>query len=421
MISFDWFNNLSRYRKASISTLGAMLVLSVVRIIANADDITSSGTVSSALRVATPLLLAGLAALWSERAGIVNIAVEGMMVVGSWLGGFGAWHWGSWAGIGLAILGGMVVGLIHAVATVRFNVDHVVSGIAVNILAAGTTEYLSIIAFKGKQGGGESQSPPGKGGYGEFDMPFLAGGRIGNWKSPDMLGWLERKHGMPLFPDLAAFLRGVVSDIYLPTVLALLFVPLTVFILWRTRFGLRLRSSGESPQAGESLGVRINRIRYQALAIAGGLAAFGGAYLSCVFTSTYRQGQVAGQGYIGLATNIFGNWNPLGVLRGALLFGFPTALKYRDENNIPALFLVAAIVLFLAVVVMVLKKRLNAALVCGSLTALAMYAYIVIDKVPQDWVAATPYIVTLVVLAGARQQLRPPAHAGIPYRAGESH
>ena len=140
-----------------------------------------------------------------------------------------------------------------------------------------------------------------------------------------------------------------------------------------------------------------------------------------MFTSTYRQGQVAGQGYIGLATNIFGNWNPLGVLRGALLFGFPTALKYRDENNIPALFLVAAIVLFLAVVVMVLKKRLNAALVCGSLTALAMYAYIVIDKVPQDWVAATPYIVTLVVLAGARQQLRPPAHAGIPYRTGESH
>jgi len=421
MISFAWFNNLSRYRKASLSTLGAMLVLSIVRIIANADDITSSGTVSSALRVATPLLLAGLAALWSERAGIVNIGVEGMMVVGSWLGGFGAWHWGSWAGIGLAILGGALVGLIHAVATVHFNVDHVVSGIAVNILAAGTTEYLSIIAFKGQKGGGESQSPTGKGGYGEFDMPFLAGGRIGNWKSPDMLGWLERKHNVPLFPDLAAFLRGIVSDIYVPTVLALLLVPATVFILWRTRFGLRLRSSGESPQAGESLGVRINLIRYQALAIAGGLAAFGGAYLSCVFTSTYRQGQVAGQGYIGLATNIFGNWNPLGVLRGALLFGFPTALKYRDEKNIPALFLVAAIVMFLAVVVMVLKKRLNAALVCGALTALAMYAYIVVDEVPQDWVAATPYIVTLVVLAGARQQLRPPAHAGIPYRAGESH
>ena len=418
----QWFEGLSRQRRASVLFLAALAVLSAVRLVSNADDLTSSGTVSSALRVATPLLLAGLAALWSERAGVVNIAVEGMMVVGTWLGGYGAWHWGSWAGIGLALAGGALVGLLFALATVYFNVDHVVAGIALNILALGSTEYLSIIFFKGQQGGGESQSPPGKQGYGEFDMPFLAGGRLGNWKSPDVLGWLERQHDWPLLPDLAGFVRGLVSDVYLPPVLALLFVPITIFVLWRTRFGLRLRASGESPQAGESLGVRINAVRYKALAIGGALAAFGGAYLSCVFTSTYRQGQVAGQGYIGLATNIFGNWNPLGVLRGALLFGFPTALKYRDEKNVPALFLVAAVILAIFVVRALVRRRLATTTpVIAVLGGLSLWAYLAIEDVPQDWVAATPYIVTLVVLAGARQQLRPPAHAGLPYRPGESH
>ncbi|MCE2765161.1 MAG: ABC transporter permease, partial [Ilumatobacteraceae bacterium] len=300
-------SSLSPARRAILMSLGFVLVLSIVRVVTNTDDLTSSGTISSTLRVATPILLAGLAGLWAERAGIVNIGIEGMMIVGSWLGGFGAWKWGSWAGIGLALVGGALVGLIHAVATVRFNVDHVVSGIAINILAGGATEYLSIIAFK-NNGGGESQSPNGKGGYGTFDMPFLSGGHIGEWKSPDLLGWLENKHDIPLVPDLAAFLRGVSSDVYVPTLVALAIVPLTAWVLWRTRWGLRLRSSGESPRAGESLGVPVVRLRYQAMAISGSLAAFGGAYLSCVLTSTYRQGQTGGRGFIGLATTIFGNW-----------------------------------------------------------------------------------------------------------------
>jgi simple sugar transport system permease protein len=306
-------------------------------------------------------------------------------------------------------------------ATVRFNVNHVVSGIAINILAAGATEYLSIIFFKGQQGGGESQSPAGKGGYGEFDMPFLAGGRIGSWRSPDILGWLEKKHDLPLLPDLAGLLRGLVSDIYIPTIVAIALVPITAYVLWRTRFGLRVRSSGESPQAGESLGVSINRLRYQAMAISGGLAAFGGAYLSTVFTSTYRQGQTGGQGYIGLATTIFGNWNPFGVFRGAILFGFPSALKFRDEKNVPALLLVIAVILVALAVVALLKNKqmLATGLMIGA--AVSAATYFLVDEVPQEFVAATPYIVTILVLAGAQQQLRPPAYAGIPYRAGENH
>jgi simple sugar transport system permease protein len=321
----------------------------------------------------------------------------------------------------LALVGGALVGLIHALATVRFNVDHVVSGIAINILAGGATEYLSIIAFKGQDGGGESQSPNGKGGYGTFDMPFLSGGHIGDWKTPDILGWIEKKRDIPLIPDLAAFARGVSSDVYIPTLVALSIVPLTAWVLWRTRWGLRLRSSGESPRAGESLGVAVVRLRYQAMAISGSLAAFGGSYLSCVLTSTYRQGQTGGRGFIGLATTIFGNWNPVGVLRGAILFGFPTALKFRDAKNVPALLLVAAIVLALITALLVSRRKSMAAIGTAFGSALALFTWITVDEVPSEFVAATPYIVTIIVLAGARQQLRPPAHAGQSYRPGENH
>jgi len=416
-----WFKSLSSSRRTMLLSIVGLLIVSLVRIFTESNDITSSGTMASALRVSTPLLLAGLACLWSERAGVVNIGIEGMMIVGSWLGGYGGWKWGAWAGIAMALIGGALVGLIHAVATVHFNVDHVVSGIAINILAAGSTEYLSIIFFKGQQGGGESQSPPGQGGYGSFDLPFLSGGRIGSWESPDVLGWIERQHNVPIVSDVAGLLRGATNGIYLPTLLALLIIPITMFMLWRTRFGLRLRASGESPQAGESLGVHINKIRYQALMVSGALASFGGAYLSCVSTEAYRQGQVAGQGFIGIATTIFGNWNPLGVLRGALLFGFPTALKYRDEGNVPALILVAAVSLALIAIYLVVRQRYVGATASLVLGGLAWWCYAAVDEIPQNWVVATPYIVTLIVLAGARQQLRPPAHAGMPYRPGESH
>ncbi len=418
---------LDRYRSASpatrilIASLGLMLVMSIARIITGADDLTSSGTISSTMRVATPILLAGLAGLWAERVGIVNIGIEGMMIVGSWLGGFGAWHWGTWAGIGLAVVGGALGGLLHALATVRFGVDHVVSGIAINILAAGATEYMSIIFFKGQPGGGESQSPTGKGGYGKFDMPFLAGGKIGPWDTPDLLGWLEARHNIPLIPDVAGVLRGLVSDVYLPTLLALALVPLTAWVLWRTRWGLRLRSSGEAPNAGESLGVNITRLRYQAMAVSGALAGFGGAYLSCVITSTYRQGQVAGRGFIGLATTIFGNWRPFGVFSGASLFGFAEALRFRDAQNVPALFLVAAILASFVMIAAVMNKRPVAATVAASGVAVAAVAAALIEAVPNNLLAATPYVVTLIVLAGATQQLRPPAHAGLPWRPGASH
>jgi len=162
-------------------------------------------------------------------------------------------------------------------------------------------------------------------------------------------------------------------------------------------------------------------LRYQAMAVSGALAGFAGAYLSCVFTNTYRQGQTGGKGFIGLATTIFGNWNPFGVLRGAILFGFPTALKFRDEKNVPALLLVVAIVLVVVAIISFTRQKqiLAMGLLFGS--ALSATTYFLVDEVPQEFVAATPYIVTILVLVGAQQQLRPPAHAGAAYRAGENH
>jgi general nucleoside transport system permease protein len=418
---FERLRELSPAMRIMTYSLVGVALISVVRLITDADDLTSSGTMSSTLRVTAPILLAGLAGLWAERAGIVNIGIEGMMIVGSWLGGYGGWKAGTWFGILLAIIGGAAFGLIHALATVRFNVDHVVSGVALNILAAGVTEYMSTIAFVGQQGGGESQSPAGKGGAGSFDMPFLTGGHIGGWKSPDMLGWIEDKSNLPLVPDLAGILRGAMSDLDLPTLVAFLLVPVTAFVLWRTRFGLRVRSSGESPSAGESLGVPIVRLRYQAMAISGALAGFGGAYLSTVSSSTYRQGQTGGRGFIGIATMIFGNWRPVGVLGGASLFGFSEALRFRDSDNVPALFLLVAIVMAVIAAIAISRRRYVAGTVALVVAASSATAWATIEKIPSDWQAATPYIVTLVVLATASQSLRMPAHAGIRWRPGDTH
>ena len=167
--------------------------------------------------------------------------------------------------------------------------------------------------------------------------------------------------------------------------------------------------------------MNIVRLRYQAMAVSGALASFAGAYLSCVFTSTYRQGQTGGQGFIGLATTIFGNWQPWGVFRGALLFGFPSALKFRAEKNVPALLVVFAVGLAILAVYMVWRKRNVIATSALAAAVCLVIAYNIIDDVPSEFVAATPYIVTVVVLAGARQKLRPPASAGQPYRPGDSH
>ena len=411
--------NLPKSQRVMLAILAGLTGMAIARELANANDLTSSGTVAATLRLSAPLICAGLAALWAERVGIVNIGIEGMMILGTWFGAFGAWKYGPWIGLLLGILGGMVGGLVHAVATVRFNVDHVISGVAINILAAGATRFLSDQVFT-PAGGSVSQSPPQQSAIQSIDLPFITGGHLFGWKSPDITGWFERRHWF-LISDVASVIRGVGREVSFATLIVLALVPLSAWILWRTRFGLRLRSSGEAPFAASSLGVNISRLRYQGMAVSGALAGLGGAFLAVVASNGYREGQTGGQGFIGLATTIFGNWRPTGVLSGAILFGFATALRLRDAKNVPALFLVMAIALAVVGVLALRKRHLvvgGVAIVCAILAAVG---FATINEIPQSLTFITPHVITLIVLATATQRLRPPAFAGRPYREGESH
>jgi ABC-type uncharacterized transport system permease subunit len=411
--------NLTRAERILGASLLGMLVMTIARVIANANDLTSSGTVAATLRLSAPLVCAGLAALWAERVGIVNIGIEGMMILGTWAGGFGAWKYGPWVGLLLGIIAGSIGGLIHALATVRFNVDHVISGVAINIFAPGAARFLSEQIFTPK-GGGASNSPPQKAAIPSINLPFISGGRLFGWRSPDVTGWFEKRHWF-LISDIAALIRGVGRDVSFATLIILALVPLSAWILWRTRFGLRLRSSGEAPAAASSLGVNIPRLRYQGMAISGALAGLGGAFLAIVAANLYREGQTGGQGFIGLATTIFGNWRPTGVLSGGILFGFATALRLRDAKNVPALFLVLAMALFVLGILSLRKRRFLAGGVSIGCAVLAIIGFVTINELPQSLTFITPHVITLIVLATASQRLRPPAFAGRPYREGESH
>lgn len=409
-------------RRARLLVLFAVPIalMSIVRLWSGEDGLTSSDTIGASLRLSVPILLAGLAGLWAERCGVLNIGIEGMMIFGTWFGGWGAWQFGPWLGLAFAVLGGMLGGLIHAVATVRFNVDQIISGVVLNLLAFFGVRYMSDLAFVGQPGGGVSQSPPQTSAIPRFDVPFISGGELFGWKSPNVLLSLEDS-GWFFIGDLAGILYGLTNNLSWGTVIGVAAVPATFWILWRTRLGLRLRSSGESPTAAETLGVNVIRLRYVGLLVSGGLAGYAGGILAIVASSYYRQGQTAGRGYIGLATMIFGNWRPLGVLGGASLFGYTEGVKLVANDAISTLFLFVALAAVLLAVMAVVNRTTTRGIVAVFVSVIAAYAYLAIEDVPQSLTQSLPYLATLIVLATASQRLRPPAMAGVPYRRGESH
>jgi general nucleoside transport system permease protein len=385
---------------------GGLVLLATVRVITGADDITSSGAVRAALQAAVPIGLAGLGGLWSERAGVVNIGLEGMMIFGTWFGAWGAYNWGPWVGLVTALIGGALGGLLHAVATVTFGVDHIVSGVAITILATGTARYLSQLAFEGEPGGGVNQSP---------SVPELPRVSV---PGVNALGGLERQQWF-VVSDLAGVVRGALTDVSVLTIIAVALVPLTYWVLWRTPFGLRLRSVGEHPLAAETLGVNVYRYKYYGVLISGAVAGLGGAFLSMVASSIYREGQTGGRGYIGLAAMIFGNWRPGGLAAGAGLFGYVDALQLRrGDESIHALLLLIAVLLLAVGVWQFTRRRSVAGGISVGLALVAAVAYFGTDRVPVPFVQAAPYVTTLVVLALAAQRLRPPAADGVPYRRG---
>lgn len=259
------------------------------------------GLLFATLVFATPLIMAGLGGLVSERSGIVNIALEGMMTAGAFFAIWGSVRFDSWViGVLLAILSGAAFALIHGVATVTLRADHIVSGTAVILLAFGLINFLNATLFP-PQG-----SPP------DISEP---------WSLP----------GRGIWHEIGA------SGLSVLTLVALLLVPLVWLLIFRTPFGLHLRACGEHPRAADTVGIRVLRMRYVAVLISGCLAGLAGAFIS-YNVGSYTEFMVAGNGFIALAALILGKWRPGGVLLAALMFGFARALASRlsDVEWIPA-------------------------------------------------------------------------------------
>jgi simple sugar transport system permease protein len=398
-------------RRIAWGVVALMLLLSIVRIISGEQALTSSSTFSTALLLAVPIGLAGLGGLFAERAGVVNIGLEGMMVLGTWGAGYAGYQWGWIGAIVGGILFGAIGGLVHAVATVTFGVDHVVSGVAINILADGLVRFLSELVYvDNAAGGGVTQSPGLSSRPPNFSLPVLSDG-------PDLLGDLAGKEWF-LVSDIAGLLRGVTSGVGVLTLIAVLLVPISYLILWRTAFGLRLRSCGENPAAADSLGVPVYRMKYIAVIISGGLAGLGGVALVFV-ANIYKEGQTGGRGFIGLAALIFGNWRPGGLAAGAGLFGFADGLQLRSRGAVVALLLLLAVLLVVVAVFQVLRRRFVQAAFAGVFAVLSLIAFLTIDELPEGIVSFTPHLITLLVLSLASQRLRMPKADGLVYRRGE--
>jgi simple sugar transport system permease protein len=392
---------------AMIGVAGAIALLSTTSYLTGFPQLTSSGTTQTAVRLALPILLAGLGGLWAERAGVVNIGLEGMMIMGTWGAAWAGYQWGPWAAVVSAVVFGALGGLLHAIATVTFGVNHIVSGVAINLLGAGVTKYLSTLIFF-PLSNNPRQSPSVQ----SFDTYSAAG--LADW-----LGELEDAQRVGI-SDVAGILRGLVTGVSPLTMITILLVPVTFYVLWRTRFGLRLRSCGENPHAAESLGVNVYRYKYTAVIASGGLAGLGGA--SLVLNPgqlSYLEGQTGGRGFIGLAAMIFGNWRPGGLLGGAALFGYADGLQLRSGGETVLALVYGAVILLGVIVVVQLVRRRWFAAAGAIVAAVALYlVYAGLDEIPSEFTAYAPHMVTLVVLAVASQRLRMPAADGEVYRRG---
>jgi ABC-type uncharacterized transport system permease subunit len=328
------------------------------------------------------------------------------MILGTFGAGLAGYQWGPWAGALFGLVLGAVGGLLHAVATVTFGVDHIVTGVAINLLAPGLALFLSKLYFSNAKGGGQKQSPH------ITDAPRVTVPGLSSW-----LHTIEGKHWW-LVSDVAGLLAGLTTDVSLLTVIAAILIIGSVFVLWRTPFGLRLRSCGEAPVAAESLGVNVYLYKYAAVIMSGSFAGLGGAFLA-ISSGQFRDGQTGGRGYIGLAAMIFGNWRPGGLASGAGLFGYTDAMQLRGSDAVHALLLLLCIGLLVLAVIQLRLRQTVIAAVAGVLGVLFGWWFFATDALPPELVGAAPYVVTLLVLALASQRLRMPKADGQIYRRGE--
>lgn len=302
--------------------------------------------ISTTLMYSTPLIFTSLGGVFSENSGVVNIGLEGMMTIGAFTGATVAVFTGNpWLAFVCAGFAGGVFALIHAVASVSLKADQVVSGIAINFLAPGIAIFVSKVLFDGS-----TMTPA---------IPL-------DKKMPRYLNGL-----------LPSGFIDTVFNTYATTYLAFILVAVAWFILYRTRFGLRLRAVGEHPKAADTLGINVYLVRYICVILSGILAGFGGASMSLAIVSTFRPTLVSGQGFIALAAMIFGKWKPQGAMLASILFGFSNGLVvFLGNPNIGI-------------------------------------------KVPESVLSMLPYLITLVVLVLFVGRANGPAANGVPYEKGE--
>jgi ABC-type uncharacterized transport system permease subunit len=266
-----------------------------------------SSLLAATLRWATPLIFAAIGGLFSERSGVVNIALEGMMLVGAFFGIWGSIQFGHWAlGLATAIAAGAALALVHAFFSIHLRADQIVTGTAINFLALGLTGYLYIKIY-------------------------------GDEGTPSELSTIPDVHLG--FVDDVYFLGPIVGDLNLMIWLAFATVVASWIVIFRTPLGLRIRAAGEHPRAAETVGVSVYAIRYAAVTLSGMLAALGGAYLSIGFVGSFGENMTVGRGFIALAALIFGMWKPFGAMGAALLFGFSSALarslpEYSEQASL---------------------------------------------------------------------------------------
>jgi len=317
------------------------------------DEVFWGSMVGSTLRVAAPLILCALAGLLSERSGVVDIGLEGKMLAAAFASAAVGVGTGSLPLAFLAAMGvGMALSGLHGVACVSHAGNQVVSGVAINIMAAGLTAVLGAAWFK--QGG---QTPP---------VPDAV--RLGTlWP-----GLVEQTRDMPFVGQF--LVQGFFSHSVL-VYLALALVPAVWWLLWRSRFGLRLRAVGENPAMVEAAGVSVQRMRYTALALNGALCGLAGAYLVVAQSASFVPNMTAGRGFMALAALIFGKWHPVGALWACLLFGFLDAAAIRLQGAV----------------------------------------FPVVGEVPVQAVQALPYVLTVVLLAGFIGKAVAPKALGVPY------
>lgn len=317
------------------------------------DLLTILQVLDSTMRLAVPLLLACLAGLYSERAGIFDIGLEGKMLAAAFLSAAVAYTSGSaWVGLGAGIVASLALSAVHGLASITFRGNQLISGVAINFLAAGLTVVVAQSWF-GQ--GGRTPQLAGAARFEPITLPFAEAIR-----DVAFIG--------PVYYEL---ISGHTALVYI----ALLFVPLTWWVMYRTRFGLRLRAVGENPAAVDTAGISVVGLRYVAVLICGVLCGIAGAYLATALQASFVKDMSAGRGFIALAALIFAKWRPWYVLYACLLFGFLQAMALRPD-----------------VIESVLSFKVNAQLL-----------------------DVLPYILTVIILAGFIGRAIPPRAGGEPY------